>query len=203
MRQYAELQVCFLGSKCSISIGALKGQCSSVLFLVVRYSLYWHRRFINYRNAALNFLIWQALVRARFSSFEEPVELMKSDGKRPNDATFTPWQARKTLTCSRHLVSLLEVRPSCIWDRSATRDWNSWLAWVAIWFLKTSVLFQRVATTMQHFNATALRGHDLKSQTWANINQFRILIHTWSLYIYNGKRQSNWPLAFFLHVQNM
>ena len=49
------------------------------------------------RYAAINTIVKMSLARAQIPSALEPVGLYRSDGKRPDGVTITPWQAGRTL----------------------------------------------------------------------------------------------------------
>ena len=64
------------------------------------------------RHTAINTIVKTSLARAQFPSTLEPSGLSRSDGKRPDGVTITPWQVGRTLvwdvTCSdAHAVSLI------------------------------------------------------------------------------------------------
>ena len=49
------------------------------------------------RHAAINTIVKMSLARAQIPFALEPVGLCRSDGKRPDGVTITPWQAGRTL----------------------------------------------------------------------------------------------------------
>src|SRR6201995_1154328 len=49
------------------------------------------------RHHYINDLVWRALQRAGIPSIKEPVDLSRSDGKRPDGLTLIPWQGGKNL----------------------------------------------------------------------------------------------------------
>ena len=50
------------------------------------------------RHHHINDLVQRALVRASIPSVKEPVGLLRSNGKRPDDLALIPWQGGKSLT---------------------------------------------------------------------------------------------------------
>ena len=49
------------------------------------------------RHAAISTIVKMSLARAQIPSALKPVGLCRSDGKRPDGVTITPWQAGRTL----------------------------------------------------------------------------------------------------------
>ena len=50
-----------------------------------------------FRHYLLNDIIWRSLSRANIPSTKEPLGLYRTDAKRPDGVTLTPWQAGKCL----------------------------------------------------------------------------------------------------------
>ena len=55
------------------------------------------------RHAAINTIVKMSLARAQIPSTLEPSGPSRSDGKRPDGATITPWQAGRTLVWDGHV----------------------------------------------------------------------------------------------------
>ena len=49
------------------------------------------------RHSLINGILWRAIKKARVPACKEPVGLSRSDGKRPDGATSTPWSHGKPL----------------------------------------------------------------------------------------------------------
>ena len=81
------------------------------------------------RHSAINDIIYRGLVRAGFPSTKEPVGLCRSDGKRPDGLTMTPWKGGRSLiwdvtvsdTLAASYVPSTSVVPGAAAEQAALR----------------------------------------------------------------------------------
>ena len=110
------------------------------------------------RHHALNDLVARSFASAGVPIFKEPVGLLRSDGKRPDDVTLVPWQSDKsmcwdvTVTCplAESYVARAASKAGAAAETAATRKEEKYVDLSALYFFKPIAV-----ETLGVFNASA------------------------------------------------